>query len=66
MGIIRGKIYHPKIINRVLNLGGPSPFLECECGKWLSRETGEHIEVETLTWEQVVERWGPKCPDEKD
>ena len=45
---------------------GDPPWERCECGKWRSRKTGEHVEMETLSLKQFMERYGRKCPDAKE
>lgn len=60
MGIIRGKIWHPQFSSGVIECGEPI-WRKCECGKYILIETGEHIEVETVTLEELMDR--NKCKD---
>ncbi len=49
MGIIRGKIWHDReIVPKYVTVGGEWPFWECDCGGWVSKESGEHAEVVSL------------------
>lgn len=41
---------------------GEPLYRKCDCGKWIERKTGEHVEIESLTWEEVKERYLKKCP----
>ena len=63
--MIRGKlgVRSPATFGDTIEINGPSPWIKCECGKYLDRETGEHVEVETLKWSEFMEKYGPKCPD---
>jgi len=66
MGIIRGKIFHPKIYPKIRHVGDPSPWEKCECGKWRSTTPPyNHVEVEELTLREMLERYKIKCPDQK-
>jgi len=68
MAIIRGKQFLPReIYDRVHEAGGPRPWRECrDCGGWISTESGQHVEgIVKLTLAEFLERFGPRCPNEK-
>lgn len=67
MGFFRGRVYRDReVVPRVVVVNGPLPFRQCECGKWLSNKTGEHIEVKEVSFSELVNEYGQRCPDEKD
>ncbi len=43
---------------------GDSPWRKCECGKWLDKATGEHIELTTISFKELMDQYG-SCPDKK-
>lgn len=63
MGVIRGKVWGPDSYTGVAHVGGPWPYVECECGRDLDPKTGKHVEWRSL--QEVLDEIDPKpkCPD---
>jgi hypothetical protein len=61
----RGGRKNPRLHNNVAHIGGSPLWVKCECGKWISRETGEHVELVVLSLEEFMKRYEQKCPDRK-
>ena len=47
----------------VRQFGGTSPWRRCDCGKWISNETGEHVNVVSMSLTEWLEKNRTKCPD---
>lgn len=52
----------PRLVQHSSEVNGPMLWRECECGKWIDNKTGEHVEIETLSLREFMDRHGPKCP----
>jgi hypothetical protein len=66
MGVIRGRVFLDReIVTRVATVG-EIPYRKCECGKWRDKDTGEHVELESLTLKEMMTRYGTRCPDKKE
>lgn len=66
MGIIRGRVNGSRsyLHTGPREINGPALWYQCKCGKWKDRETGEHVEVESITLEELLKRY-TGCPDDK-
>ena len=53
----------PRLVQRVHTFGEPI-WSKCnECGKYVDIKTRKHIEVETLTLKEFLDKYKPECPN---